>query len=179
MPHDRARLRRFAREPVEVDREVENQELAQQERGHRVEDERAAGQEVVDRLVAPHDLQHAERHGRDDRDRGRDAHEDERLRQVLLDEGRDALVLLVGVAQVEVQHQVAAVIVELVPDREVIAVQLVELLDLNLGCALTESGPRRAARDDVLEEEHEQRHPEDDDRRLDDAAGQIADHSRK
>ena len=76
------------------------------------------------------------------------------------------------------QDQVAAVVVELVPDRQVVAVQLVELLDLHLGCPLAESGSRRAARDDVLEQEHEQGHPEDDDRRLDDAAGQIADHNR-
>ena len=74
------------------------------------------------------------------------------------------------------QDEPAAVLVELVPDRQVVAVELVELLDLRLRRPLPEGGPGRAARDDVLEQEHEQGHPEDDEDRLDDAAGQIADH---
>ena len=74
------------------------------------------------------------------------------------------------------EDEAAAVLVELLPDRQVVAVELVELLDLNLGRPLPESGLRRAARNDVLEQEHEQGHSKDDDDRLDDAAGQIADH---
>ena len=74
------------------------------------------------------------------------------------------------------QDEVAAEVEELVPDRQVVAVELVELVDLRLRRALSEGGPGRAARDDVLEQEDEQGHPEDDESRLDDAAGQIADH---
>ena len=55
-------------EPGLIDREIQDQQRSEEERRHRVENEGQAGQDVVDRLVAPYDLENAERNGDDDRE---------------------------------------------------------------------------------------------------------------
>ena len=75
------------------------------------------------------------------------------------------------------QDQVLDVVVELLPDRQVIAVDLVEVVDLDLGRARPERGACSAAGDDVREDEDdEQHHSEDDHDRLNDASDQVPDH---
>ena len=138
----------------------------------------AAGDRVVDRLVAPDDLEDAERDRDDHREDRRDADEEQRLRQLALDLREDGLVLLVRVTEVQVEDEALDVLVELLPDRQVVPVDLVEVVDLDRGRALAERGAGGAARDDVREEEDQQRHAEDDDDRLDDSADQVAGHGR-
>ena len=68
--------------------EEDDQERAQQERGHGVEDEGQAGQGVVGDRVAPDDLQDTERYGDDQGHHGGRPHQHERLWQPLPDDRR-------------------------------------------------------------------------------------------
>ena len=165
----------LGREDREVDREPQDEQRAQQECRHGVEDERQAGDDVVLGLVAPHDLVHAQGDRHDEGEQGGQTHQDQGLRKRLADERADGLVQRVGTAQVEVR-QVPEVVQELVPQREIEPVLLVELCDrhrLGLGA---EHRPCLPTGDQVDEEEHEGDHPDDHDDGLEKPPDEEAGH---
>ncbi len=174
-PDDGRALGGLGREDLDVDAEPQDEQGAQQERRHGVEDEGHTGDDVVLRLVAPHDLVHAQRDGHHDGEQGGQPHQDEGLRERLADERRHVLVQVVGTAKLEM-GQVPQVAEELVPHGEVEAVLLVERRDRRRLGPGPEHRPRLSTRDQVDEDEHEGHHADDDDDGLEEPPDEEAGH---
>jgi hypothetical protein len=168
-------LRCLGREDRDVDGEPQDQQRAQEEGRHGVEDERDAGDDVVLGLVAPHDLVHPEGDGDDERHEGGQADEDQGLRERLVDERADGLVQRVRPAQVEAR-QVPQVVQELVPEGEIEPVLAVELRDGHRLCPRPEHRPCLPTWNEVDEDEHEGDDPDDHEDGLNQPSDEEADH---
>ena len=62
------------------------------------------------------------------------------------------------------------------PERLVVAVDVVEVGDLELGGLRTEGGSGLASGDELAQEEDDERHPEDHDDRLERSSDDVAEH---
>ena len=104
---ERVALGCLRREPRQQLGEHQHQHQPEEVHGRRVRDEAQRGDDVVDRLVAPHGLPHAERDREQQPDQRGQHGQDEGLGQPLLDELGDRLVERVRGAEVAVQQRAA------------------------------------------------------------------------
>jgi hypothetical protein len=161
---------------VLVDGEEQDEQCPEEERRHGVEDEGEAGEDVVDGLVPPDHLEDPEGDRDDEGEQRREAHEHERLRELVGDQRPHALVVGVRVPQIVVAEEPQEVLVELVPDRQGEPVQDVELVDLGRRRLCAQYGAGLSPGDDLGQEEDDQQDTEGHDDGLDEPTDQVADH---
>ena len=128
-PGRRERRGHERREDVQVQREDVDQDDAEEERRHRVEHEGQRRHRVVADAVALDRLRDADRQRDQQREDERGARQVDAAPGVLLEQRRDALPQLVGVAEVELD-QMPEIGQELGDERPVVSVLLVPRGDL-------------------------------------------------
>lgn len=158
-------LRRLCREPPKVDGQPADEEEAEPERGHRVEKEGDRRRPVVEGVVSVGRLMEPDGDGDEQADDERRHDEDDVVGDVVLYEREDALVQLVGEAEVSVQ-QAPEVVEVLNRYRPVEPVRRLECPQFCGAGVQPEDGPGGVAREEVLEDEDDDRDDEHDHDRL-------------